>query len=105
MQRTLVRRRTCFFKAFHSKLQDLIPVNSYHAHNGVVQAIGRGDVVVAMKTLSGTKKGVLTSVLHVPKLTRNLFSVSRFTKTVASVTLDTSNCHAQYQESEARCSN
>ncbi|KAF1325883.1 Integrase catalytic core protein, partial [Globisporangium splendens] len=45
-----------------------------------------------MKTPSGVKKGVLTNVWHIPKLTRNLFSVGRFTKDVAPVTFDTNSC-------------
>ncbi|TYZ67568.1 hypothetical protein PybrP1_000198, partial [[Pythium] brassicae (nom. inval.)] len=46
-----------------------------------------------MKTPSGVKKGVLTNVWHIPKLTRNLFSVGRFTKDVAPVTFDASVCY------------
>ena len=47
-----------------------------------------------MKTPSGVKKGVLTNVWHIPKLTRNLFSVGGITNDVAPVTFDASVCYA-----------
>ncbi|CAI5708125.1 unnamed protein product [Peronospora destructor] len=50
-----------------------------------------------MKTPSGAKKGVLTNVWHIPKLTRNLFSVGRFTKDVTAVTFDMSACYADIE--------
>ena len=50
--------------------------------------IGSGDVVMMMKTPSGVKKGVLTNVWHIPKLTRNLFSVGRFTRQPSSFSPD-----------------
>ncbi|KAG2758505.1 hypothetical protein Pcac1_g29358 [Phytophthora cactorum] len=34
------------------------------------------------------KKGVLTNVWYIPKLSRNLFSVGRFTKDVGPVTFE-----------------
>jgi transposase InsO family protein len=69
------------------------PVDVHLADDGIVRAIGSGDVVMMMKTPTGVKKGVLTNVWHIPKLTRNLFSVGRFTKDVASMTFDNSVCY------------
>uniref|UniRef100_A0AAV1ULL7 CCHC-type domain-containing protein n=1 Tax=Peronospora matthiolae TaxID=2874970 RepID=A0AAV1ULL7_9STRA len=63
--------------------------------DGVAQANGKGDIVMSMKTPRGTKKGVLTDVWHIPMLSRNLFSVGRFTKDVGSVTLVTNGCFAE----------
>ena len=56
------------------------------ADDVVVQAVGKGDIIMSTKTEHGVKKGVLTGVWHIPKLTRNLFSVERFTKDVGPVT-------------------
>ncbi|KAG2762461.1 hypothetical protein PC129_g20814 [Phytophthora cactorum] len=38
------------------------PVDVHLADDGVVQAVGTGDIVMSMKTPRGTKKGMLTSV-------------------------------------------
>ncbi|GMF47913.1 unnamed protein product [Phytophthora lilii] len=50
---------------------------------------------MSMKTPQGSKKGVLTNVWHIPKLSRNLFSVGRFTKDVGPVTFETDGCFAE----------
>uniref|UniRef100_H3H9Q4 Integrase catalytic domain-containing protein n=1 Tax=Phytophthora ramorum TaxID=164328 RepID=H3H9Q4_PHYRM len=57
-------------------------------------AVGTGDIVMSMKTPRGMKKGVLTNVWHIPKLSRNLFSVGRFTKDVGPVTFESDGCFA-----------
>ncbi|KAF1332324.1 Integrase catalytic core protein, partial [Globisporangium splendens] len=82
-----------YSKRFMTKYKTIDPVDVHLADDGVVQAIGSGDIVMMMKTPSGVKKGVLTNVWHIPKLTRNLFSVGRFTKDVAPMTFDTSVCY------------
>uniref|UniRef100_A0AAV1UKU7 Integrase catalytic domain-containing protein n=1 Tax=Peronospora matthiolae TaxID=2874970 RepID=A0AAV1UKU7_9STRA len=41
------------------------------------------------------KKGVLTNVWHIPKLSRNLFSVGRFTKDVGPVTFTKDGCYGE----------
>ena len=64
----------------NTKYKNINLVDVHLADDGVVQATGSGDVVMTMKTPSGVKKGVFTNVWHVPKLTRNLFSVGRLTK-------------------------
>ena len=64
----------------HKKI-DSIYVNL--ADDGAVQAIGVGDIVMAMTTPSGIRKGFLKEIWHIPKLSRNLFSIGRFTKDVA----------------------
>ena len=81
---------TSYSKQFITKYMTIDPVDVHLADDGVVQAIGSGDVVMTMKTLSSVKKGVLTNVWNIPKLTRNLFSINRFTKKVAPVTFDAS---------------
>ena len=69
------------------------PVQVYLADNGTVEAIGCGDVeMVVVETASGPRKGVLTNVWHVLKLSRNLFSVSRFTEDVDPITFDVDKC-------------
>ncbi|KAF1332517.1 reverse transcriptase, partial [Globisporangium splendens] len=82
-----------YSKRFMTKYKTIDPVDVHLADDGVVQAIGSGDIVMMMKTPSGVKRGVLTNVWHIPKLTRNLFSVGRFTKNVAPMTFDTSVCY------------
>uniref|UniRef100_A0AAV1UQ06 Integrase catalytic domain-containing protein n=1 Tax=Peronospora matthiolae TaxID=2874970 RepID=A0AAV1UQ06_9STRA len=86
-----------FSKRFITNYKTIDPVNVHLADDGVVQAIGTGNVVMMMKTPSGAKKGVLTNVWHIPKLSRNLFSVGLFTKDVATVTFDTSACYANFK--------
>ncbi|CAI5740019.1 unnamed protein product [Peronospora destructor] len=54
-------------KHFKTKYKSIDPIDVHLADDGVVQAIGIGDIVM-MKTPSGVKKGVLTNVWHIPKL-------------------------------------
>uniref|UniRef100_A0AAV1T0R4 Retrovirus-related Pol polyprotein from transposon TNT 1-94-like beta-barrel domain-containing protein n=1 Tax=Peronospora matthiolae TaxID=2874970 RepID=A0AAV1T0R4_9STRA len=82
-------------KKFMKNYKVFISVDVHLADDGVAQAIGKGDIVMSMKTPRGTKKGVLTDVWHIPMLLRNLFSVGRFTKDVGSVTLETNGCFAE----------
>ena len=87
---------------FMTKYKTFDPVDVHLADDGVVQAVGSGDIVMMMKTPSGVKKGVLRNVWHIPKLTRNLFSVGRFTKDVAPMTFDTSVCHVNLKNKKWR---
>ena len=82
-------------KTFMRNYKVFTPVDVHLADDGIVQAIGSGDIVMSMKTPQGIKKGVLTNVWHIPKLTRNLFSVGRFTKDVGPVTFTTDGCYAE----------
>ena len=82
-------------KKFMKNYKVFNPVDVHLADDGVVQAIGKGDIVISMKTPRGTKKGVLTDVWHIPMLSRNLFSVGRFTKDVGPVTFETNGCFAE----------
>ncbi|KAG2758790.1 hypothetical protein Pcac1_g29117 [Phytophthora cactorum] len=50
---------------------------------------------MSMRTPRGMKKGVLTNVWYIPKLSRNLFSVGRFTKDVGPVTFESDGCFAE----------
>uniref|UniRef100_A0AAV1TVP6 Retrovirus-related Pol polyprotein from transposon TNT 1-94-like beta-barrel domain-containing protein n=1 Tax=Peronospora matthiolae TaxID=2874970 RepID=A0AAV1TVP6_9STRA len=94
---------TCSKKFMRNyKLFDAVDVHL--ADDGIVQAIGSGDTVMSMKTPQGMKKGVLTNVWHIPKLSKNLFSVGRFTKDVGPVTfmlkgvkLDDRNCEGCWE--------
>ena len=79
-------------KVFMRNYKKIDPVDVHLANDGAVQAIGAGDIVMSMMTPSGTKKGVLTSMWHILKLSRNLFSVGQFTKDVAPVTFDDNGC-------------
>ena len=83
---------TKFFMKHYKKID---PIDVHLADDGVVEAIGIGDIVMSMKTPSGTTKGVLISVWHIPKLSRNLFSVGRFTNDVTPVTFDNNGCTVQ----------
>ena len=69
-----------FSRKFMINYKDISPVDVHLADDGVVQAIGTGDIVMSMKTPHGMKKGMLRDVWHIPKLSRNLFSVGCFTK-------------------------
>ena len=79
-------------KQFMKNYKEISPVDVHLADDGVVQAIGTEDIVMSMKTPRGIKKGVLTGVWHIPKLSRNLFSVGRFTKNVGAVTFNSDGC-------------
>ena len=85
---------TSYSKQFMTKYKTIDPVDVHLADDGFVQPFGSDDVVKTMKTSSGVKKGVIFSVWHISKLTRNLFSVGRFTKYVAPVNFDASACYA-----------
>ncbi|KAJ8566600.1 hypothetical protein ON010_g6522 [Phytophthora cinnamomi] len=78
-------------KKFMKNNKKISPVDVHLADDGVVQAIGRGDIVIKMQTPRGVKKGVLTNVWHIPKLSRDLFSVGRFTKDVGPAGDDNSS--------------
>ena len=82
-------------KRFMRNYKDFGPVDVHLADDGVVQAIGKGDIVMSMKTHRGVKKGVLTDVWHIPKLSRNLFSVGRFIKDVGPVTFEVDGCFVE----------
>lgn len=49
---------------------------------------------MTMQTPRGVRKGVLTNVRLVPKLSRNLFSVARFARDVGLITFDSTKCVA-----------
>ncbi|GMF66431.1 unnamed protein product [Phytophthora lilii] len=84
-----------YSKEYMKNYKKMSRVDVHLADDGVVQAVGTGDIVMSMKTPRGTKKGVLTNVWHIPKLSRNLFSVGRFTKDVGPVTFETDGCFAE----------
>ncbi|KAJ8535041.1 hypothetical protein ON010_g13696 [Phytophthora cinnamomi] len=71
-----------YSKEYMKNYKNMTPVDVHLADDGVVQAVGSGDTVTSMKTPHGIKKGVITGVWHILKLSRNLFSVGRFTKDV-----------------------
>ncbi|GMF60305.1 unnamed protein product [Phytophthora fragariaefolia] len=84
-----------YSKVYIKNYKKMTPVDVRLADDGVVQAVGSGDIVMSMKTPRGIKKGVLTGVWHIPKLSRNLFSVGRFTKDVGPVTFKRDGCFAE----------
>jgi len=61
------------------------PIDVHMADDGVVKAIGMGDVVMEMKTSTGVKSGILNDVWYIPKLGRNLLSVSKLAKHVDKI--------------------
>ena len=82
-------------KKYMKNCKTISPVDVHLADDGVVQAVGTGDIVMSMTTQRGVIKGVLTGVWHIPKLTRNLFSFGRFTEDVGPVTIESDGCFAQ----------
>ena len=86
---------TFFIQMFLKNYKKTDPVNVHFADDGVVQAIGVGDIVMAMTTRSGKKKCLLKGVWHIFKLSRNLFSVKRFIKDVAPIIFDNKCCAIQ----------
>ncbi|OWZ08979.1 Copia protein [Phytophthora megakarya] len=81
-----------YSKEYMKNYKKVSPVDVHLADDGVVQAVGTGNIVMSMKTPHGTKKGVLTSLWHIPKQSRNLFFVGRFTKDVGSVIFESDEC-------------
>uniref|UniRef100_A0AAV1TUT6 Retrovirus-related Pol polyprotein from transposon TNT 1-94-like beta-barrel domain-containing protein n=1 Tax=Peronospora matthiolae TaxID=2874970 RepID=A0AAV1TUT6_9STRA len=84
-----------YSKEYMKNYQKISPVDVNLAVDGVVQAVGKGVIILSMRTKHGVKKGVLTGVWQIPKLTRNLFSVRRFTKDIGPVTFESDGCFAQ----------
>ncbi|KAG2758651.1 hypothetical protein Pcac1_g29243 [Phytophthora cactorum] len=84
-----------YSKEYMKNFKKITPVDVHLADDGVVQALGTGDIVMSMRTPRGMKKGVLTNVWYIPKLSRNLFSVGRFTKDVGPVTFESDGCFAE----------
>ncbi|KAG3230570.1 hypothetical protein PI124_g24332 [Phytophthora idaei] len=82
-------------KKYMRNYKTISPVDVHLADDGVVQAVGTGDIAMSMKTPRGMEKGVLTNVWHIPKLSRNLFSVGRFTKDVGPVVFERDGCFAE----------
>ena len=87
-----------YSKEYMMNYKTISPIDVHLADDGVVQAVGMGDIVMSMKTPRGTKKGMLTGVWHIPKLSRNLFSVGRFTKDVGPVTFERDGCFAETKD-------
>jgi len=83
-----------YSKEFMTNFKNITPVDVHLADDGVVQALGTGDIVMSVTTPHGVKKGVLTNVWYIPKLSRNLFSVGRFTKDIGPVTFESDGCFA-----------
>ncbi|CEG37391.1 FOG: Transposon-encoded proteins with TYA, reverse transcriptase, integrase domains in various combinations [Plasmopara halstedii] len=82
-------------KKFMRNYKAFSPIDVQLADDEIVQAIGSGDIVMSMETSHGIKKGVLTNVWHIPTLSRNLFSVGRFTKDVGPVIFGKEGCFAE----------
>ena len=59
-----------YSKEFMANYKTIDPVNVHLTDDGVVEAIGSADVVMTMKTPNGMKKGMLTNVWYIPKLSR-----------------------------------
>lgn len=85
----MTHSKSCF-----TNFRSIKPIKVHLADDGTVEAIGCGDVEMSMKTPHGLRKGVLTNVWFVPKLSRNLFSVARFARDVGPITFDSTKCVA-----------
>lgn len=70
-------------------------IDVHLSDDDIFQAIASGDIVMSMKTLQGVKKGVLTNVWQIPKISRTLFFVGCFTKDVGPVVFDKEGCFAE----------
>jgi len=57
-----------------------------------VAALGQGDVLLQVKTPSGTSEVKLMNVLHVPEATVNLFSTRQAMNSGAQITLRSNRC-------------
>ena len=84
-----------YSKWYIKNYQNISPEGVHLVEDGVIQALRKRDITLSMKTKHGVRKGVLTDVCHIPRLTRNMFSVGRFTKYVGLVTFDSDGCFAQ----------
>ncbi|KAG3003164.1 hypothetical protein PC121_g25558 [Phytophthora cactorum] len=51
-----------YSKEYMKNFKKITPVDVHLADDGVVQALGTGDIVMSMRTPRGMKKGVLTNV-------------------------------------------
>ena len=81
-----------FSKKRMKNYKDIPPVDVHLADDGIVQAIRTGEIVMYMKTPHGMKEGMLRGVWHIPKLSRNLFSVGGFAKDVGSIPFQSDGC-------------
>ena len=72
-------------RKFMMNFKKIHPIDVHMADDGVVKAIGMGDVVMEMKTSTGVKSGILNDVWYIPKLGRNLLSVSKLAKHVDKI--------------------
>ena len=87
-------------KTFMRNYKKIDSVSVHLADDGIVQAVGVDDIVMSMHSPRGMKKCVLKGVWHIPKLSRNLFYVGRFTKDVAPVTFDSKYCSVLLKENK-----
>lgn len=62
-----------YSKEYMKNYKKMTPVDVHLADDGVVQAVGSGDIVMSMKTPRGIKKGVLTKVWHIPSCRATCF--------------------------------
>ncbi|KAF0726653.1 hypothetical protein Ae201684_015153 [Aphanomyces euteiches] len=67
------------------------------ADDDVIEAVGQGEVVMKLMTPQGPQLGVLKNVWFVPKISRNLFSVSQFATDGAKISFEKNNCIMEKQ--------
>ena len=58
----------------------------------MVQATGIGTIIMEMHLPDGTLRCTLTSVLYVPTLKKNLFSIPKATQSGTVVSIDSTQC-------------
>ena len=84
-----------YSKEYINNFKKSTPADVHLEDDGVVQALGTGDIVMSMKIPRGMKKGVLTNVWYISKLSRNMFPVGRFTKDIGPMTFESDGCFAE----------
>jgi len=73
--------------------------------NGMVEAVGKGSIVVESNVEGHARRIVVQDVLHVPKLHANLLSVSKLVSRGLKVHFDTLGCAVRTREGEMLAAN
>ena len=56
-----------YSKEYTKNYHKISPVDVHLADDGVVQAVGKGDINMLMRTQNAVNKGVLSGTWHIPK--------------------------------------
>ena len=75
-----------------TQYESIEPKNVYMGDNSPTKAVGKGTIRIAMQTDNGFVNGLLTEVLYVPGIAKNLFSVSKSTSEGLKIEFSTKFC-------------